>query len=201
MVLCLNKKSQMKIQLGTLYSNKTLKYLVPALNFYGPTLKSKINLIFKLSFGIFDTLLEGTYLEGQKNIYILIDKKVKPDSYDNFMQWIKLQEYYVTDYAFDELEEGRQHMLVLAFPPELGDAYTKFLEGKYSKMYTKDEIENYFEGRIEAKKVFSRHPDAKNNFVSTIRKTFNTSLIEADFKTEIFEYDLPPVKEEEFFNY
>ena len=105
MVLSRIVKTGMEIEIGKLYVNRTVKYLVPALNYYGPTLKTKLNLVFKLAFGIHDSLLEGTHLEGQKNIFVLVDKLVRPDLYQNFMDWVKHQEYYVTDYAYDSILE------------------------------------------------------------------------------------------------
>ena len=89
MVLSKIVDTEMDIVIGKLYINRTVKYLVPGLGFYGPTLKTKLNLIFKLAFGVHDTLLEGSYLEGQKNIYILVDKLVRPELFQNFMDWIK----------------------------------------------------------------------------------------------------------------
>jgi len=204
MVLCNKEQQSMEITLGKLYSNRTVKYLVPALNYYGPTLKTKLNLVFKLAIGIHDTLLSGSHLEGQKNIFILVDKAVRPDLFQNFMDWVKHQEYYVTDYVYDSILENhsRKHMIVLAFPPSLGDAYDKFLEGKYSKMYTKTEITQFFsdENKGLAKDVLTRHPLAKIQFKQMIKSMFDVVLEEQDFKTEVFEYDVPPSKEEEFFN-
>ena len=79
MVSCL-KNNIMEIEVGKLYPNKTFKYLVPALNYYGETLKVKMNLVQKLAFGIYDTLLEGSYLEGQKNKKrdIFSEKEIQP---------------------------------------------------------------------------------------------------------------------------
>jgi hypothetical protein len=204
MVLSKIAESGMEIEIGKLYFNKTLKYLVPALNYYGPTLKTKLNLIFKLAFGVHDTLLEGSYLEGQKNIFILVDKLVRTDLYQNFMDWVKHQEYYVTDYAYDSIMEAysRKQMIVLAFPPSMGDTYEKFLKGKYSKMYTKKEINDYFgdENKAEARHVFARTPYAKAEFKLKIKETFDVILEDKDFLNGSWEYDLPPNKEEEFFN-
>ena len=156
MVLSNIVETGMEIEIGKLYINRTVKYLVPGLSFYGPTLKTKLNLVFKLAFGIHDTLLDGSHLEGQKNIFILVDKLVRPDLFQNFMDWVKHQEYYVTDYTYDAIMEShsRKHMVVLAYPPSMGDSYDKFLLGKYSKMYTKKEILTYFseENKVEATK-------------------------------------------------
>ena len=200
MVLCHNPTS-MQIELGKLYQNRTLKYLVPALNYYGETLKAKLNMVFKLSFGIHDTLIEGTHLEGQKNIYILIDKEVRPDLYFNFMGWIKNQEYYVTDYCFDDLHNGRRQILVLAFPPALEDAYDKFIKGQYSYMYTKEELIQYFTLKPEPLQILQRTQVGKYIFKGLIKKVFDVTLEEIDFRNERFEYDIPPSNEEEFFNY
>jgi hypothetical protein len=204
MVLSKIAESGMEIEIGKLYSNKTLKYLVPALNYYGPTLKTKLNLIFKLAFGVHDTLLEGSYLEGQKNIFILVDKLVRTDLYQNFMDWVKHQEYYVTDYAYDAIMEAhsRKQMIVLAFPPSMGDTYEKFLKGKYSKMYTKKEIQDYFgdENKAAARHVFARTVYARREFQLKIKEVFDVVLEDKDFLKGSWEYDLPPSKEEEFFN-
>jgi len=99
MVLCKVAQERMKIEIGRLYINKTVKYLLPGLGYYGPTLKTKLNLVHKLAFGIHDNLIEGTHFAGQRNIFILLDRLVRPDLYENFMSWIKHQNYYVTDYS------------------------------------------------------------------------------------------------------
>ncbi len=203
MVLSKIVNTEMDIIIGKLYINRTVKYLVPGLGFYGPTLKTKLNLVFKLAFGIHDTLLTGSHLEGQKNIFILIDKLVRPDLFQNFMDWVKHQEYFVTDYVYDSILEvhSRKHMIVLAYPPSMGDAYDKFLLGKYSKMYTKQEITSYFaeEAKVETKQVLLKTVHAKYRFVSLIKATFNTQLEEQDFLVGSWEFDLPP-NEEEYFN-
>jgi hypothetical protein len=204
MVLSKIAKGSMDIQLGRLYINRTVKYLVPGLNFYGPTLKTKLNLVFKLAFGIHDSLIEGSHLEGQKNIFILVDKLVRPDLFQNFMDWVKHQEYFVTDYAYDAIMEAhsRKHMIVLAYPPTMGDSYEKFLLGKYSKMYTKKEITSFFaeESKKEIRQVIVKTIHAKIRFIALIKETFGTILEEQDFLTDYWEYDLPPNQEEEFFN-
>jgi hypothetical protein len=204
MVLSKVAKGSMDIQIGKLFINRTVKYLVPGLNFYGPTLKTKLNLVFKLAFGVHDSLIEGSHLEGQKNIYILVDKLVRPDLFQNFMDWVKHQEYFVTDYAYDAIMEAhsRKHMIVLAYPPTMGDSYEKFLLGKYSKMYTKKEITSFFaeESKKEVRQVIVKTVHAKTRFITLIKETFGTILEEQDFLTGYWEYDLPPNEEEEFFN-
>lgn len=193
--------SKMEIEYGQLYQNRTLKYLLPALNYYGATLKTKLNMIFILAVGVQDSLLEGTYLEDQQNLYILIDKAVRPDLFKNFIDWINHQEYYVADYAYDNLENSRMHIVVISFPPSMGDAYDKFLKGKYSKMYVKQELDMYFKNKVNALKVLQRTLQGRNEFRVFIKEEYGTILTERDFREEIFEYDLPPNKNEEYLNY
>ena len=204
MVLSRIVNTEMDIVIGKLYINRTVRYLVPGLGFYGPTLKTKLNLVFKLAFGIHDTLLEGSHLEGQKNIYILVDKLVRPELFQNFMDWVKHQEYYVTDYVYDSIMENhsRKHMIVLAYPPSMEDTYDKFLLGKYSKMYTRKEITSYFaeESKLETRQVLMKTVHAKHRFISSVKEAFDTLLEEQDFLTGFWEYDFPPNTEEEFFN-
>lgn len=204
MVLSKVAQEGMKIEIGRLYINKTVKYLVPSLGFYGPTLKTKLNMVNKLAFGIHDNLIEGTHLAGQRNIFILLDRLVRPELYENFMSWIKHQDYYVADYPYDDVQEAysRKHMLIISYPEKLGDVYDKFLLGKYSKMYSKEEIELYFqeEGKAMAKHVLCRTAFAKNSFTFAVRDRFGTDLEEQDFLIDHWEYDFPPNAEEEFFN-
>ncbi len=65
----------MELKVGDLYRNRTLAYLVPALAYYGEDFKERFSTVFKLAFGIFDYLLEESHLQGQKNLYILLDRE------------------------------------------------------------------------------------------------------------------------------
>ena len=176
--------------------NRTFKYLVPALSHYGESFRTKLNIIRVLKIGIWDSLLEGSHLEGGKYIFFQADIRFRPELAETFINWCKNQPFYVTDYLY---KEGESHMIVILFPLELEDIYLKFLQGKYSKMYTKKEIEKFFIGREEEKQVLNRALEAKARFKRLIFETFGTILEEKDFKNEVFEYDLPPNKEEETF--
>lgn len=192
----------MELKVGDLYRNRTLAYLVPALAYYGEDFKERFSTVFKLAFGIFDYLLEESHLQGQKNLYILLDREFQKTQYLNFMNWIKNQEFYVTDYSFDNQETGRLQMLVIAFPTPLEDAYDKFLQGKYSEMYFKKEIEDLFSDswKAETKGVLTRTIGARNHFVLKVKEKWDTDLTPTDFKKEKYEYDFPPKKEKEIFN-
>lgn len=192
----------MDIEIGRLYINKTYKYLLPCLKVYGPTFQTKVNSIFNLAFGIHDTLLDGTPFENSRAIYMLCDKLYQPAKFENFLNYVKHQKYYITDYAFDDIENGRKHMVVIAFPEKYFDVYDKFLESKYSKMYCKDEIEEFFpDDDSEAKGVIKQTNRMANIFIQKVFNSFGTRLTPRDLKVEGMEYDFPLEKVKEFFNY
>ena len=49
----------MEIEIGKFYVNKTWKYLLPCMKDYGSTFTAKMSSVFKLGFGIGDSLLEN----------------------------------------------------------------------------------------------------------------------------------------------
>lgn len=192
----------MQIEIGKLYVNKTYKYLLPCLKVYGPTFQTKINSIFNLAFGVHDTVLDGTHYESQRLIYMLCDKMYKPAKFENFLNYVKHQEYYVTDYPHDDFETGRKHMIVVAFPEKYADVYDKFIESKYSKMYCKDEVDYFFpDNDSEAKNVIRRTTTMGQIYIQKIFNSFGTRLTLRDLKVEGMEYDFPLEKVKEFFNY
>jgi hypothetical protein len=192
----------MELKIGELYKNRTLSFLVPALAFYGQSFKDKFSTVFKIAFGVFDKVLEGSHLEGQKNLFILIDKEVQKDQYASFMSWVKNQDYYVTDYCYDVPETGRLQMLVIAFPSPLENVYEKFLKGKYSEMYVKKEVEEYFSElrKAETRGILLRTTPSREKFITQVREVWGTELTFEDFKKEKYEYDFPPKEKEEIFN-
>lgn len=200
------KDNRMQIEIGKTYFNRTAKYLLPSFKLYGDTFRAKFNTIKTLAFGIHDALLDGTPYEEQRLVYILIDKLVKPLLYTSFIAWVKLQEYYVTDYSYDDIESGRKHMLVIAYPEKHADIYDKFLEGKYSKMYVKNEITEFFGvGREEARGTLLKTKEAAIRHTDNLNERFKTNITAQCLIDEVKEfggeYDYPPEKSEEIFNY
>ena len=90
----------------------------------------------------------------------------------------------------------------IAFPAPLEDAYDKFIQGKYSEMYFKKEIEDLFSDswKAETRGVLTRTSGARNNFILKVKEEWGTQLTSSDFKKEKYEYDFPPEKKQEIFN-
>lgn len=190
----------MDIQIGKLVQNRTLEYLFPSIRMYGDTFIGKFNLVFKLAYGIHDTLLDGTPFENQRKLCILLDRKYRPSDYENFMRWLRLQEYYITDYSLDDTVIGRQQMVLIEYLEQYAHVYDNFLSSQYSKMYTKDEIELLFKIEGHGKSVLNRSPEVLSDFITRVNSTYGTNLTKKDFQGEDVEYDFPWVKNQEFFN-
>lgn len=190
----------MQIEIGKYYVNKTWKYLLPCLRTYGPTFIAKYNSLFKLAVGVHDGLMDGTEFENKKVIYVLIDKKYRPKIALNVMQWFRYQSFVLTDYAFDDLEEGRKHMFVIEVPEKYHDAYDEFIKGNYSRMYSDKDIEELFPNPTsDERSVLKRTDIAYTKFIKKVKMNFGTDVNKSDLVGA--ELDFPIEKTKEVFNY
>lgn len=210
----------MQLQSGKLYENRTWKYLYPCLNAYGKTLKNYLNSFFKLGVGIKDCNIDSI---EERSLYILIDAKISsphiiPAEYrerlEKFLEWVRYQPFYKTDYVYEGIRNSEKHMLVIKFPSVYYKAYDKFLLGEYSKMFTSQEIETLFsfstlkDKKIETlvnsrkkdtRNILTKHANNRGIFLKKLNEEFNTDLTLEDI--EEHELDFPPVEEEETFNF
>jgi hypothetical protein len=107
----------MIIEKGNFYVNKTWRFLMPCLRGHGEEFVTKFNLVYKLAVGIHDTLLDDSKLSNSDNIYILCDKSINQHRFDEFLEYIRNQIYYVVDYCPEsEILESTQIMIVLNIP-------------------------------------------------------------------------------------
>lgn len=190
----------MDIKIGHLYKNKTFTYLIPCLVLYGETFRTKLNSIFNLGFGIHDCLLDGTTFENQRLIYILCDKLYQPAKFQNFLNYLKTKPYYVMDYAYDDIESGRKHMVVIRCPEQMNHAYDMFNESKYSLMYLDNQIDTFITGE-QIRKVLKKDSSLADKFARELNSIYRTTLTSADVIDGKMELELPLTKEQEYFNY
>ena len=208
----------MQIYTGKLYSNRTLKYLYPALIFYGEDLLNKLRNLTKLAVVIGDSSI---HIEKQC-IYVLIDtitSKVSIDTYrirlQEFLEWFRKQPYYVSDYLCNLSEYNNYHMIVIEFPKKHHTIFNNFIKGKYSKMYTESEVYSIFGNRSledktteliindklqKVRNVLLRDRMTVEKHLAEINKDFNSKLTIEDFK-EPLEADYPIRLSEEVFKY
>jgi hypothetical protein len=163
------------------------------------TFKKYFNGLFKLSVGIHDEAL-GVMSDIPK-IHVLVNKLYSPKYFQIFSEYLKNSEDYIHDYQFDvNLINPRLHMFVFRLPQEFELAYYCFLEGKYSIMYTKNQIDNLFKDSIE-REILLKEISAQKRFKKTLSTTFNIPEHHLRNILGDREYELPLINKEEIFNY
>ena len=211
----------MQIQKGKLYKNRTWRYLYPSLKLYGKELSAYLSQFIKLAVGIGDSNIDT----NEPCIFILIDTNVTqstPQETENyrlrfakFLNWIRYQFYYKTDYLYEDIGNGEKHMIVLRLPYKFDLSYLAFTQGRYSEMYSKSDIYEYFkyisipnrkdiETKInkdldDTRKILTKDKTYTKVFAKVVNDKFGTENPDSDFID--FEYDFPPEQIEEVFNY
>lgn len=183
------------IEKNKTYSNKTKGYVQPMLAYYGSTLQSYYFDVNRVAVGINDLIALKCNTFYENSIFILMEVN---GYLQTFLNWCRMQFYYQYDYVYDTILKGKYHMLVLSLPEQCSRAYNLFLEGKYSKMFSEQEIEMLF--KIPEKKlILKKSPLYKSTFYKEIQKNFGEVDVPMDVEWE--EYDFPPSKNQEFFNF
>ena len=118
------------------------------------------------------------------------------------MTWLKYQGQVVADYPYDNAEGSRKHMFVLLVPNRYHSAYDRFIEGKYSEMYTDEQMSILFNDKnhTPALSVFNKTKEAKNKFTDNIHVSFGIPYADIEIMPEA-ELDFPIQKIKEIFNY
>lgn len=192
----------MEIKLNNLYLNKTWRFLIPCLKGHGAAFIERFDPLFKLAVGVGDSFLEkAPVLEDKKPLFIMIDKEFNKTQVTYFLNWVQYQSYFITEYCpCPEIETSRRHMIVIAVPKIYNDAYDHFLKGRYSKMYSENDIEFLFSSqfRIKEKEILSQTSTALKEHLDNVKKEFGSI---PNGSKHIPEYELPPKKKEEVFFY
>lgn len=196
----------MKIQIGEIIMgkvgqklplhNKTLKYLTPCLKKYGIDFEQMYNSVFKIALGIGDIIIIDQEKKYEQHLFILLDTRLYPKNFIVFLDWIKEQEFYEDDYVYGDIKKSPCHMIVIKIPEEYTDSLDKFLEGKYSEMFSTQDIDELFYKHPDQVKVLKKDHNYKIRFVHTLNKLFVSTVIPDEYDGEL---DLPPNKQDEIF--
>lgn len=194
----------MQIKYGKRYINKTSKYLLPCLlEGYSKVFSVKIKQMFILGCGLNDkSIINNPNFDftDKRPIFILIDRlSSNKRRSEDFIYWVRYQSYFIKDYPMDLI--GRAHMIILDFPEKYSNAYDNFLKGKYSEMFSKEEIENLFQKDTEEYKVLTKDKSLIPVFTEKLIKTFElNSLREEDLAEVELEFPYTVNEEDEIFN-
>jgi hypothetical protein len=187
----------MKIQLGQIVMNRTKKYLAPCLKVYGETFTKKIHGVFKVAMGVGDIITVKSNILFEKHIFILC--QVNSVAFPPFLKWIKDQEMYEEDYAFDDISSGVLHMVIIKLPEQCYETYETFKRSEFSHMYSKQDLERFFDQKSDVIKILIKDHNYKMEFSMYLQKEFNVDINPEEI-TDDFELDIPWLEHEEIFN-
>jgi len=189
---------------GILYENRTLKYLTPSLKDWGTDLTYRVNRIPALAWCIGDANMSDTFTDDTLYMLTEVDSDLSI-SFHNFLEWFQDNEFYSTDYEYDEID-GNKHMLVFKIPENHEGIVSRFIKGKYSSLYSDESLKRLFSRIVkrdgkeyynERLQILEKDPKYRERFKKQLVKDFNY-FGEIDSTSE---FDYPPILSEEIFNY
>lgn len=191
-------KNKLNVNTKGLYINRTAKYFAPILRCYGKNFVKSMNKLRIKAFAIGDLNYSDSLTD-----YIYCVVNIYPsNSFSSVLEFLSNKEYFIDDYIFSL--KNSLHCIVLKNPrPGAVDA---FLKGKYSKMYSIEDIERFFlktvvvnsiERYTDVYSVLTKRSDYDNIFIEKLNKEFNTTVNKLE---ESVEYDYTPIRGEEILN-
>ena len=174
-----------------IYINKTYKYLLPCIEQRDKKLIGYIKKMSPIGYFI------GYKKQSTENIYILCEKT---DIDKQLRAYIKMEKNYRTGFTIKKGSE-KLWMIVLSFPRECMHSFNLFLEGFYSQMYNKNERQEFY-FKENVKKILDKEEEALQDYREKLVDEFRTPKnLSLSWVKDHFNYDTPPLKSKEIFNY
>jgi len=179
--------------------NRTYKYLMPPLGYYGGKFIAKIKSLKILAFAIGDRDLDNSFIKDRECIYILYDEAYRPRITKGILDWLYNQDYFIEETYFTDHNSSLRY-LIIEFPFER--AIKNFVRGKYSCMYSKEDVEIYFSknNSTEAYKVFTKDREMVEKHIKRVNDLYKTNVSSSEIDLEKFECDFKPDLRDEVFN-
>lgn len=189
----------MRIDINEFLQNRTREYLLPILRFsYGAGLRAKLQSPFKLAVGVGD---DYDKQPEHRAIYILFKTTVFKEHFLSMLTWIRNQPFFIKDYPYDDMVSGNKHMVVIAIPPQYTETYDHFINGQYSKMYTREDVDRLFAYDTDTYKVLTRKPEAFDKMIAKLKVLYGDNITVVASDLEDGQLDLPITRDEEIFNF
>ena len=177
------------------YVNRTRLYLAPTVNTLPKYVIQSINRLNVHMWGVNDVLYE--YVGATKTKHLLFMLVVVPQGRNAIAQFkrdvgvLRGFENYVDDYCFN-FRQRKLHMIVLHVGSRWRRAYSNFIEGKFSEMFSTTDLntvqitEFTRTGQLNQPwVVLTKDQRYKQSFQSQIKQFFGTQ----DVPDELDEYD------------
>lgn len=181
-------------------NNRTRKFLLPALGSMDPEWIMEINKFYSVAAGLAD----GKYYPYLEEPSVLLLKNIKISSINSFnesLDIIKQNSYFIKDYIFADAIDSWLHMFVIRLPESFHNAYNYFLQSKYSMMYSETQKKRFFtpnrtrlnwQAKKKVRDILDKSPSAKTELELKLKVSIpETAELESkiDFNYEVFNYD------------
>jgi hypothetical protein len=179
-----------KIQFGKVYLNKTLLVLVPGFKVLGEEFNNKLKQLYIVgAFTEHESLNNTTFsFKSFDPVFIVIDTLFRPRETQKMLSWFTYQSYFLGGYYLTDTDYfNRFYVLVLSYPSKT--AYKNFVEHKFSKMYSRKEVEKYFNVPLleDTKNHLNKDKKAIQKHIENVYETFNTKISVKDVLEENYE--------------
>lgn len=167
--------------------NNTYKYLLPCIYKYSPILTNAILQLSNTEFYYKDkfnpSITECLFIKVKFN-----------GSNTPLINKIKESIHFVDSYLYSDVST-KEYILILSLPKDCIEAYHLFEEGKYSKMYSYDFLNELLEKKRISKSaynVLAKTKEGKKKFIKILEDEFKVSLKKEWEK----EYDFKPISQD-----
>lgn len=190
-----------KLQVGSIFMNRTRKYLFPIIKEYGSDFTSKINTLFKVAVGIGDMIVDRCDIHHENHLFILVDTMHNTSQFVSLLDDIRRHSSCEDDYVYGHVSKSRFHMIVIKIPQKYLPTFSNFKQSKFSQMYSKEEIVKLFDyNNLTNKDIISvliKDHNYKFEFAKVIKSEFDVDDFEINDDCEL---DLHVLEREEKFN-
>lgn len=217
LVLKYDTNKRIEIKRGQTYFNQTLRFLTPSLTVYD----SLVDYLLPLQ-TLAWTIGDHNYSQDIKNhLHAVIDvngrykydryldKKTGYKDFYSFIEFIKNQDYYVDDYTFNDYA----HVVIFNIHEMFGNLIDKFIEGKYSQLYTEKHLKmGVISKKIKIRgkyiesvpyKIITRDKEYRKEFFKKLNTDFKSKVdpFDKDIINDDRELEYKPFLKQEILNY
>jgi len=189
----------MEIKTGQTFQNKTLKYLFPCLKAHGEEFWECLREMKVLAAGLMTKLGHPDLPLRGRNIVLIVDISGQWDLHLRFLGILERSGICVLDhYVLPMYLNSDKYLFILRVPEVHRHAHDMFLQGRYSEMYSFDEVMGLFPTASPERAVLLREKSAVPAFLQMLAEEHDIPLEQMpDIIRNAREFDLPPKREEE----
>jgi len=192
----------MQVQLNQIYVNRTRMYLARAmLAYFDKQSLHNVHILKPIMWGTYDQLyLQAKGIkEVHYKLFLLAEIKYKPQR--AALKELRTHKYYEDDYPMD-VKDTKYVFIVFKIPEQLHKSYNSFMEGKFSEMFTVEELKKIGIEKFEDNKpnpvyaVLTKKKHLKEVFRKKLENCFDVQVSEEDLEnSELDSFFVPPTYE------